>query len=853
MNQSVEESTQQNNHNYIPTTMRNLDSQDKKIDLSSLNNDIEQVIGKPEDNNSMMSFKRGFSGNKSLAMQQDLKEDVRGSLEDGESYFRTRIGISDSEGNLIPYCRLKVHDLMHYGETLYLYFYLMRFLTFFFGIIAMLYSLMTYVNFSGNYLSTDTMETYLDFISLANFYGYSNMTTNENAKGWNQKWDEWKYMYYYIDLICTTVIFIMLIFMKMKIKIEAKKIKRQFSNNYRAVVQVNLIQQLKIIDDQIEEIDIRNHFQSFGMIMHVSLIRDVNQTLHQFTSAGIRQRQLQMIKAKKELIGHRKVEDISKVEKLYDIKLEDATITNLQALRYDQFPLITAIIHFESEDSVKKCLDHFNKKNPSENKEGRFIRSIPISVSRAIDPTLINFEFYQYSQQRVIGLSLLLALYELIILAALYLVCYTFREYLLYTQYDPACKDTKYLSKTENDYASSIDKQNYRECFCSQFSTYQIMYGSKTSYYNYCYDWTKNFMNTWLPLILINANNESNRNVKSLSNNLDFQLPGGRSFKTLIMMGQYESSTRDWIKWFNFPICSIIVLQWIFTMILSFLRLLYYKISVTCKARDKILMSEFHKVCKGMKINMSSKLAQICQFLGTIFVFSGAYPGLFLMIPIYLGCFYAIEKFLCNINIQYSLFIVLKCYRIPPKYEITLLQRALNLLLFSLFFHMAFTLWVFSEPLIFPKNVIELQIKAISYYYVKEMTFYDRVFTQNGFQYFVMICSAVILLSITKYLNIAVKYCLIYRDGLYKQLSVENKDGQFQTRDEVQTYTNYRQARINNLTYDIHERKRYKRAISLLNESQANLSRSLLSISQGQSLKVSDLFGSKMSNKVKPI
>ena len=80
-------------------------------------------------------------------------------------------------------------NIIHYGTTLRLYFYLLIALSIFFGAIAIIYAFLAFINISGGYLNTDTMETYLDYISIANFYGYANMTTNDDAKNWHSNYD----------------------------------------------------------------------------------------------------------------------------------------------------------------------------------------------------------------------------------------------------------------------------------------------------------------------------------------------------------------------------------------------------------------------------------------------------------------------------------------------------------------------------------------------------------------------------------------------------------------------------------------------------------------------------------------
>lgn len=56
---------------------------------------------------------------------------------------------------------------------------------------------------------------------------------------------------------------------------------------------------------------------------------------------------------------------------------------------------------------------------------------------------------------------------------------------------------------------------------------------------------------------------------------------------------------------------------------------------------------------------------------------------------------------------------------------------------------MASTLWIFSQPLIFPNEVFEYVIGSTTYYKIKDKNFYDRIFLLGGFEYFILLCSSV--------------------------------------------------------------------------------------------------------------
>lgn len=76
-----------------------------------------------------------------------------------------------------------------------------------------------------------------------------------------------------------------------------------------------------------------------------------------------------------------------------------------------------------------------------------------------------------------------------------------------------------------------------------------LRYRNKTAYVKYVLTaaYLFQFINTWMPLVLINIDYKSDSNVRTISKKLDFELPAGRSFKTLILMGRFNDTTRDWI------------------------------------------------------------------------------------------------------------------------------------------------------------------------------------------------------------------------------------------------------------------------------------------------------------------
>ena len=80
-----------------------------------------------------------------------------------------------------------------------------------------------------------------------------------------------------------------------------------------------------------------------------------------------------------------------------------------------------------------------------------------------------------------------------------------------------------------------------------------------------------------------------------------------------------------------------------------------------------------------------------------------------------------------------------------PRYSRSLIQAFINMFIFGVLMHTALTLWIFSHPLYFPTRYYTYTVKNVTYYYVKSLIFYDRIFTSNGFQYFVLLCAQIVI------------------------------------------------------------------------------------------------------------
>lgn len=75
---------------------------------------------------------------------------------------------------------------------------------------------------------------------------------------------------------------------------------------------------------------------------------------------------------------------------------------------------------------------------------------------------------------------------------ACYMASFFFRELLMQTYYFPQCSNYSYLQHNASYYTTATDKYNYKQCFCSQYSSYSLLYGDQSSNKSYCWTFLMN-------------------------------------------------------------------------------------------------------------------------------------------------------------------------------------------------------------------------------------------------------------------------------------------------------------------------------------------------------------------------
>ena len=92
-------------------------------------------------------------------------------------------------------------------------------------------------------------------------------------------------------------------------------------------------------------------------------------------------------------------------------------------------------------------------------------------------------------------------------------------------------------------------------------------------------------------------------------------------------------------------------------------------------------------------------------------------PSLLGLLPIYFFAHYWLDKWL-----------ILRVCHVPPRFHISLNDRANNIFGFAIFIHILATVWFFGTPQIFPSEVKTYDAySGVKYYYVEPITYIDRL------------------------------------------------------------------------------------------------------------------------------
>ena len=230
------------------------------VDLTNLNEEIEKIAGK---NEMMNEIPREDLVSPPYALNRKKlpkDRDEQGTVEEAVQNYYKRYGVCDSE--------LKKRDVLDYfnevfepyGENIHLYFDMQRVMIMLFAGATFFYGLSSWYNYRGEYLTTDSMTTYLDMVSIANFKGYTNYTTDSNFKYWISSDLFWRYLYYYTDFGVSIILLFFMLGYKIYVKVRAKLQAKTRPHGSKFTVKVSGFPTQHVEMGGIDETDLHRHF-----------------------------------------------------------------------------------------------------------------------------------------------------------------------------------------------------------------------------------------------------------------------------------------------------------------------------------------------------------------------------------------------------------------------------------------------------------------------------------------------------------------------------------------------------------------------------------------------------------------
>jgi hypothetical protein len=146
------------------------------------------------------------------------------------------------------------------------------------------------------------MKSEADIFSLANIYGFSNMTTNSTASTWIMDGEIVKVFYFLFDLGYTMLIIWCIFSLKVYSKIINKSIEKKMHYTKTYALELRGVPYENINDYATEE-DIIAHFEEiFGKIHEVSFIRNYGSMFDKFIEAAKLARRLELEEEKATLL-----------------------------------------------------------------------------------------------------------------------------------------------------------------------------------------------------------------------------------------------------------------------------------------------------------------------------------------------------------------------------------------------------------------------------------------------------------------------------------------------------------------------------------------------------------------------
>lgn len=118
----------------------------------------------------------------------------------------------------------------------------------------------TYLNLTGYYVDDRTMVSYIDYTTLANIYGFKNLTTDPDAADWVEDGRELKYYYYFFDFSYSGAIIFAIFLFKVYVSVLKKAIRQKSSYAKLYAIEVSGFPRKGDMKKIPKESDLAKHF-----------------------------------------------------------------------------------------------------------------------------------------------------------------------------------------------------------------------------------------------------------------------------------------------------------------------------------------------------------------------------------------------------------------------------------------------------------------------------------------------------------------------------------------------------------------------------------------------------------------
>ncbi|CAG9311043.1 unnamed protein product [Blepharisma stoltei] len=694
--------------------------------------------------------------------------------------FRHRNSITDNENDPKPYgiWKLGSSDFGEYGVGLQLHFLFLKQMMLIFFIIGGISIWPIYENYQGDQITTSDGTEITYGLTIANRVGIaSNVTDVSVAESDQDDIDDAYRDTWIADAIYTGLFIIALLLYTIQSKVLISKTSHKTARVSDYAIQVKGLPR----DEGVTPQEVKDHFRSFGKIIEVYLGRRYNDLIIFYQGRAILKKKI----CNREALLRFSNKDLEKDKKLKVLKLSlkrfDEKIKKEQLVKkHNELPIKYAYITFNSKKDKQACIKAYQTKCccsclRKKRKDLYFRRKYPLKVFTAQEPSDIiweNLEISKCSRRFRTFLALILTLILLIISVAL---IYGVKRAQKELPNDSKCDSLKVDADISiNEAKKEYTTQDETYCWCQGQSWDDLI--SKSDYSDYCssyietVSWSSavkffsccgiiivNFFIKTLMILITSCERTRSRSsqqtrvmlkvfVAMTVNtalitylvNLD---SGGVGFSNgYILEGEYSDFSRYWYV----KVGSIFIITMFICVGSPHLiyLLIMYPIGA-CRRKwgwkKYATQYEINDAFLGPEFMISTRTSQILTIMFTCYIYSGGMPLLNCICFAALFIIYWTDKFL-----------LLRHYRMPPKYKADLYIQAMRLMPLCIIIHCAVSLVCYGCPDVFPTS---FYTKSSGYVTSTTPSFEKRLKNDSGIANIILAGSSAILLLLIFFID----------------------------------------------------------------------------------------------------